>query len=125
MKVSRVRGVFAWVLVILLGLMFLVAGLGKLIGGEAAVEAFAAWGYAAWFATVIGVLEMAGGLGVLIPRTARYAILGLSSIMLGAMYTHLSNGEGLQVLRPVGFALALWIVWWLRGYSLRRFDSER
>ncbi len=123
MKVSRVRGVFAWVLVILLGLMFLVAGLGKLIGGEAAVEAFAAWGYAAWFATVIGVLEMAGGLGLLIPRTARYAILGLSGIMLGAMYTHLSNGEGLQVLRPVGFALALWLVWWLRGYALRRADS--
>ena len=123
MKTSRIRGVITWVLIVVLGLMFLVAGLGKLIGGEAASEAFSAWGYAAWFATVIGALEMTGGLGLLIPRTTRYAIVGLLCIMLGAMYTHLSNGEGLQVLRPIGFALALWIVWWLRGYSLRRAEA--
>ncbi len=34
--------------------------------------------------------------------------------MLGAGYTHLANGEGGQVIRPLMFLVALWGVWWLR-----------
>ncbi|NNF43671.1 MAG: DoxX family protein [Phycisphaerales bacterium] len=115
MKNARLRSVTAWVLAVIFGLLFLVAGLGKLTGGEAVAEMFSGWGYPLWFAKVIGVLEMAGGLALIIPRTTRYAVLGLSCIMLGAMYTHLANGEGLDVLRPLVFLGAIWIVWWLRG----------
>ncbi len=96
----------------LLAAAYGMAGLGKLTG--AATEMFAGWGYPAWFATLIGILELAGALGLLIPKTTRYAILGLTGIMLGAVYTHLANDEGMQVLRPVIFLVVLWLVWWLR-----------
>jgi uncharacterized membrane protein YphA (DoxX/SURF4 family) len=75
---------------------------------------FLHWGYPRWFATLIGVLELAGGVGLLIPKVTRYAIPGLSLIMFGAAYTHLANHQGIQVLRPVIFLAVLWIVWWLR-----------
>jgi len=35
------------------------------------------------------------------------------------VYTHLANGEGLDVLRPVIFLGALGAVWWLRRGSRR------
>jgi uncharacterized membrane protein YphA (DoxX/SURF4 family) len=75
---------------------------------------FTHWGYPAWFATLIGILELTGAVGLLIPRITRYAILGLTVIMFGAAYTHLANHEGIQVLRPVIFLAVLWAIWGLR-----------
>ena len=112
MEPSKIRIGAGWVLVVLLAAAFLLSGLGKLTG--AAAPMFANWGYPAWFATLIGVLEMAGAIGLLVPRLTRLAILGLTGIMLGAAYTHLSAGEGLQVLRPLIFVALLWAIWWLR-----------
>jgi uncharacterized membrane protein YphA (DoxX/SURF4 family) len=112
MTSSKVRVVVSWVLAVLLAGLFVVASLGKLTGE--AREMFAAWGYAAWFATLIGVLELCGGIGLLIPRLSQYAAVGLAGIMLGAAYTHLANGEGLRVLIPLGFLVVLAILWWLR-----------
>ncbi len=112
MSSTRVRLVIGWILVVLLAAAYGLAALGKLSG--AATQMFADWGYPAWFATLIGVLELAGAVGLLIPKTTRPAILGLTAIMLGAVYTHLANGEGMQVLRPAIFLAVLWLVWWLR-----------
>ena len=112
MNTSKVRTIIGWVLAILLALGFFAAAAGKLRG--AATPMFVHWGYPAWFATFIGVLELVGGIGLLIPKTTRYAVLGLTMIMIGAAYTHLANHEGLQVLRPAIFLATLWAVWWLR-----------
>jgi uncharacterized membrane protein YphA (DoxX/SURF4 family) len=112
MAASKARQIGGSVLVAAVAALFLLAGVGKLTGAGA--EMFAGWGYPAWFATVIGVLEVAGGLGLLIPSTSRWAVLGLSGIMLGAVYTHLVAGEGWQVLRPLLFLGMLWLVWRLR-----------
>ncbi len=112
MSAAKTRSVIGWILVALLAAGYGLAALGKLTGAQ--TEMFSGWGYPAWFAMLIGVLELAGALGLLIPKTTRYAILGLTGIMLGAGYTHLANGEGVQVLRPVIFLAVLWLVWWLR-----------
>jgi uncharacterized membrane protein YphA (DoxX/SURF4 family) len=113
MSSSKPRLIAGWVLSSILAAMFLVAGLGKLTGS--ATEMFAGWGYAAWFATLIGGLELAGGAGLVIPKLTRLAILGLTGIMIGAAYTHIANGEGAQVLRPVLFAVMMFVAGWLRG----------
>jgi putative oxidoreductase len=112
MNVSKSRTIIGWVLAILLALGFFAAAAGKLRG--VAAPRFEHWGYPAWFATFIGVLELAGGIGLLIPQTTRYAVLGLTAIMFGAAYTHLANNEGLQVMRPIIFLAILWTLWWLR-----------
>ena len=112
MEASKVRTILSWVLVVLLAALFAGSALAKLTG--AATEMFAGWGYPAWFATVIGIAELAGAIGLLIPRTMRCAVYGLTIVMLGAAYTHLANGEGLQVLRPIAFAMVMWTAVWLR-----------
>ena len=108
-----IRTVIGWVLAVLLALLFLASAVAKLTG--VATPMFAHWGYPRWFATLIGVLELSGAVGLVIPKATRYAILGLTALMFGAAYTHLANHEGIQVLRPVIFLAVLWTVWWLRG----------
>jgi uncharacterized membrane protein YphA (DoxX/SURF4 family) len=110
---SKGRTVVSWILRVVLAALFILASTGKLTG--AATEMFAGWGYPGWFAMLIGVLELAGGIGLLIPKTMRPAILGLTVVMLGAAYTHLAAGEGVQVIRPLLFAAGLWGAWFLRG----------
>lgn len=109
---SKAVNISSWVLVVLLALGFLLAGVGKLTGAQTAM--FQGWGYAPWFAILIGVLEMAGAIGLLIPKMTRLAIYGLSGLMLGACYTHLANAEAAQLIRPLLFMAVLWVVWWLR-----------
>lgn len=108
----KVYTIASWIILALVALGFILASIGKLTG--AAAPTFAAWGYPAWFAMFIGVVELAGAIGLLIPKTTRYAVVGLTLIMLGACYTHLANGEGLQVLRPIIFLALLWTGLWLR-----------
>ena len=112
MAISRTKNIWSWVLLGILGLLFLVAGAGKLAGSADLM--FEEWGYAAWFAMVIGALEVAGGIGLLIPRLAKPAIGGLGIIMLGAAYTHLVSGEAPQVIRPLVFFILLGVAFWLR-----------
>lgn len=107
--------IVSWVFAVLLAVLFVLAGAGKLGGG--ATEMFAKWGYPAWFAIFIGVAEVAGAIGLLIPKLTRLAILGLTLVMIGAAYTHVAAGEGLAVFRPIVFTVFLWLVWFLRGSS--------
>ena len=60
------------------------------------------------------MLEVLGAIGLLIPRLTKAAILGLTGIMIGAAYTHITNDEGAQVIRPIIFMLPLWVLWSLR-----------
>ncbi len=115
MAKSKVRKISGWVLAVLMAAAFFVAGLGKLTGS--ATEMFEGWGYAPWFATLIGVLEMAGAIGLLIPRLARLAIMGLTGIMIGAAYTHYASDEMADILRPVIFTAVLWVLCFLRSDS--------
>jgi len=40
-----------------------------------------------WFRYMVGTLELAGGIDLLIPRLAGLAALGLTGVMVGATYT--------------------------------------
>ena len=113
MSSSKGRWIAVWVLSVVLAVLFLLAASGKLTG--AATPMFAGWGYPAWFALLIGVAELAGAIGLLIPMTRRWAALGLILVMLGAVFTHLTNGEGAQVLRPLIFLGGLVAIWLLHS----------
>jgi uncharacterized membrane protein YphA (DoxX/SURF4 family) len=113
---SKGRVIAGWVIAVLLAAGYGAAALGKLTGAQNAM--FEGWGYAAWFAMLIGVVELLGAIGLLVPRTTRFAILGLTLVMAGAFYTHVANGEMAQIVRPGVFTALLWILWWLRGFGL-------
>src|SRR6185437_10895813 len=90
-QMSKGKTITLWILSGLLAALFLFAGGFKLVKPEMAKAGFVQMGYAAWFAIFIGVCEVLGGIGVLIPRVAGLAAACLSVIMAGAVYTVVSH----------------------------------
>jgi putative oxidoreductase len=86
--VSAAGRVALWVGSIGLAFVFLVAGVPKLAGAEAHIRHFVVWGYPDWFRLVVGAIETASALSLLIPRLAFYGAIGIMVIMAGATYTH-------------------------------------
>lgn len=90
----RPEKVAYWILAIVLTMSFVPGGWPKINPDAEMIERFANWGYSEGFCRLIGVLEVLGGLLVLVPRFATYGAAVLSTVMLGAIYTHLSTGIG-------------------------------
>lgn len=67
-------------------------GASKRAGIPKTHESFAMTGLPAWFGYFIGIAELAGGIGVLIPRLAALPAAGLIPIMMGAVYFHIAYG---------------------------------
>jgi len=84
------RLITVWVLSGLVALAFAGAGGGKLAGAAAMVEMFDKVGLGQWFRYFTGSLEVAGAIGLLIPRYAFYAAILLVMVMLGAVVAHLA-----------------------------------
>ncbi len=112
MQGIRVRVVAAWAVAILLAIYFVQAGAGKLNPSPALVERFESWGYSGGFARIVGMLEITGAVLGLVPSLAAYGALLISTVMIGAIYTHLSTGIGgpataAQMLVLAGALIAL------------------
>ena len=69
--------VVLWVLQGVLAAAFLLLGFAKITGAESMVAAFEAIGAGQWFRYLVGALELLGAVGLLIPRLAGLAGLGL------------------------------------------------
>ncbi|WBB67579.1 DoxX family protein [Micromonospora sp. WMMD812] len=80
----------AWTLQILLGFAIAGSGLLKLTGDPAMVTLFADVAAGQWLRLVVGALEIAGGVGLLIPRVRALAALCLLALLLGATVTNLA-----------------------------------
>jgi putative oxidoreductase len=73
---------------VLLAIEFAGAGLMKLGGAGSMVTLFADIGAGQWLRYVVGALELAGAIGLLIPPVAGLAAVGLAGLMTGAFVTH-------------------------------------
>lgn len=78
-----------WLISLFLTIVFVKAGWPKFSNTSGWARAFVYWGFPTWFRILVGVIEVAGGLLLLVPQTAIYAAAGLAVIMLGAMGTHI------------------------------------
>ncbi|MQA85815.1 MAG: DoxX family protein [Streptosporangiales bacterium] len=111
---GRTVNITLWVVQVLVAVFFVAAAAApKLIGQQVAVEMFDLIGFGQWFRYLVGTLELAGAIGLLIPRLAGLAALGLIGVMVGAVITQLLVPEVVgPVLTPalLGVVLAL-IVW--------------
>ncbi len=112
-RIRRIVNASLWLAALISASVFLVAATAKLAGMM--TEQFEAWGYDAGFATAIGLVELVGALGLLMPRSAGWSALTLSVIMLGAIGTHAGNGEYTAALLPAGMLGLLGLVLWGRG----------
>ena len=84
---------------VLLALLFLLNGGMKLAGMM--VEQFEMWGYSGWFQYLIGVAETAAGVGFLMKKTRFLAAVAMVPVMLGAIYTLVTNGQTGQAVVPL------------------------
>ena len=89
-----------WVVQVLLAAAFAFAGVNKLLGlQQEMLDSFAKMGLGDGFRHLTGALELAGAVGLLIPRLAGPAALGLAGVMVGAVVVHLT------VLPPAALAI--------------------
>lgn len=97
---GRALNITLWAIQILLAALFAFAGINKLAGLQREMlDQFARIGLGPWFRYLTGALELAGAIGLLIPRLSGLAALGLAGVMVGAVLAHLF------VLPPVALAL--------------------
>lgn len=93
-----------WCLTVPLTALFLLAGATKF--GTEATANFQKFGFSDAFRIFIGVAELAGAIGLLVPRLSTWAAAGLVIIMGGAVYTHMAQGISIAFPAIVGVLLA-------------------
>lgn len=126
-KKVRPGAVGLWILQLFLAVQFVMAGVMKLTGNALMVEMFAEIGAGQWLRYLVGALEVAGAIGVLIPRLTGLAALGLALLMGGAVITTLFVLGGSPAV-PLGILVIAGLVAWFRRASTRaliaRFAGE-
>ena len=117
---GRALSVALWGAQGLLALFFVYAGFSKLFTPAADLAAMIPWtGEYAKLVTITGLVDLAGGLGILLPSLTRIqprltvlAALGLVVLQVLAAGFHLSRGEGAMVpMNVVVLALAAFVLW--------------
>jgi putative oxidoreductase len=100
---QRPRGVTTvlWTAQIALAVVFVSVAVPRLLGTSATVETFDQIGLGQWLRYATGAVELAGAIGLLIPRLAGAAALGLAGVMAGATITNF------LVLTPAMAALTI------------------
>lgn len=106
---GRAASAALWVGQILVAATLLFASVPKVTFDPMAVEGFAAIGFSATGTLVIGLLEIAGAIGLLIPRLTGLAALCTVALMIGAVaFTIPTMGAAMAVLPAlVGVVAAL------------------
>ena len=110
MKYLKIGG--TWILTLLLAVLMAGPGWQKFTS-PTWERMFRTWGYPDGFYLVIGAIEVAGGLALLIPRTASYSAIVLAMVMLGASATQVMRG-GRNGVGEIVFATLLGALAWIR-----------
>ena len=95
---------------VLMSLMFLPPAVFKLTNFFLAVGFFTKWGIPLWMMHFIGASEVAGIIGLLVPRTRPVAAFALFLLMIGGLVTHLTHGEYFFAAMPVIYGAGLYLL---------------
>ena len=79
-----------WALRILLAAIFLLTAVGKLLGQQFYVQQFDEIGAGQWFRYFVGVVELAGAFGLLVPALSWLAAAGLAIDMAAASFVNVA-----------------------------------
>ena len=114
MAESTSRGI--GILAAALGVVMIGSGVSKLAGESHQVAMFAQVGLPSWFLALVGTFEVIGGILLAAPPSTPAGSLILSTIMVGALWTHAAQGEWIN-LAPVSVLLALLLLIFQRTRS--------
>jgi len=115
---KKIQKILAWILQILLGIEFVIAGQAKFTMANDWSIKFSDWGLPDHFYLGIGALELIGGIMLFFPKLAAGAAVGLIAIMLGATFTHLIHAESNQIIITLILISLLFIVFLFRRKDL-------
>jgi putative oxidoreductase len=87
---SRAANIATWVVQVVVGLLFVGGGMAKLFGDPALVDLFDEIGAGAWLMYFVGACEVAGGIGLMIPRLCGFAAAALGVLIVGAIITNVA-----------------------------------
>ena len=107
-----------WVLTSLVTFMLGMSGVSKLIGTEEMTANFTFMNLLPYMA-LLGVVELAGVVMLVIPKTSKYGAVLLSSYLSGAVAIHMAMMGGQGVLVPFILGLAVWGAHCLRSYTIK------
>jgi len=109
---TRTRRWALLVLQVLLAAVYVASGLGKVSLDPTVVAGFAAMGIGPAGATTIGVLELLGAVGLLIPRLAGLAATAFVALMVGAVViTAVTVGAAMVTVPAVVLVLVAVVAW--------------
>src|SRR3984885_36795 len=119
-QMKAALNVVAWILAVLLAVVFIFAGGAKLLGARAMVQEFAQIGIGQWFRYFTGILEVSGAIGVLIPKYRFGAALQIAVVMVGATAANIWVLHLPPLARLTAFLLAaaLALAWLRRPKAL-------
>jgi putative oxidoreductase len=101
-----------WVVQALLAAFYLMGAVPKILGDPVVLEGFALIGFGAAATMVIGLLEVAGAVGLLVPRLCGVAALGFVGLMVGAvLFTVAGIGVGAAVVPAVLLVVVGAVAW--------------
>ena len=83
----RAMPVLLWIIAAAIAYDFLLQGWRKFDPNGWWAPAFKKWGYPTWFMMLIGVIEVAGALLLLVPKVRHFGAVLLIVIMFGALVT--------------------------------------
>jgi putative oxidoreductase len=120
--------VVAIVLEALLGLLFLMAGIGKMSGSKMHVDNFEKWRLPQWFRGVTGLVELVGAIAMIIgiwePSWAAAAELWLGITMFGGILVHVRIKDSLKLTLPAIILCILpLIVFFIQQAELSNFPG--
>ncbi|MEU9352996.1 DoxX family protein [Streptomyces griseoloalbus] len=100
---------------VMLALFYAVpSALPKLIAHSSAAETFDEMGWGSTGMYAIGVLELAGAIGLLIPVLQSVAAAGLAAMMVGAFVVQVTVLDGQYAATPLVLIVPLALIAWAR-----------
>lgn len=120
---SKGKTIASWIIQVLIAGLFLMMGSQKLMSDPETVANFTRWGMPDKIYLVIGFFEVLGAIGLLIPRVAGLAAVGLILVMGGALFTHLTHNEMGMAMLPLVVMILLGVIVYLRN-PLRMFKKS-
>ncbi len=108
------KNIIWWGVRVLAAAIMIFFSIPKLTGDPMSIQVFTQLGAEPWLRYVTGVLELVGGLALLIPRTTVYGAGATALVALGAIGSHLAV-LGLDFPFPLAVVLLLLaaVIFWL------------
>jgi uncharacterized membrane protein YphA (DoxX/SURF4 family) len=113
---GRAGRITLWVVQVALAVVFLFAGISKLVGQSQMVTLFGQIGFGQWFRYFTGCVEVSAAIALLVPSLAVFGAVTLVATMIGAVATNLFLGQ--SPLPPAILLLVAAAVVWIRRRQL-------